>query len=221
MQHPGLVEKIMEKAMPEMRTRLSVKCRLGYASQEEIFELMPVFNRFELTEIIIHARLGIQVYKGNVDMASFAALQDSTGLPLVYNGDVFEKNDIAAFQQITGPVDRWMIGRGLLVDPFLPGDIKNRVTATAYERKTVIRKFMDDLYYGYRKSLNDRLHTIHILKELWEYLAFGFDHPREVFNTVKKTTTFDQYEDAVHEIFDRYVWLGAEGRQFRSSMFQE
>ncbi len=218
LQHPNLVDEILEKSFPFIQNKLSVKCRLGYESSEEIMALMPVFNKYPLSEIIIHARLGVQIYKGDVNVDSFNAARALSKLPIVYNGDVFEKKDIGTFENQIGQNTLWMIGRGLLVDPFLPGDIKGLVEADLMERKKCIRKFIDDLYYHYRKSQNDRLHAIHLLKELWEYMAFGFNNPKKVFNTVKKTKTFDEYEEAVNAIFDRFEWLGANAGQFTSSM---
>ena len=179
---------------------------------------MPVFNKYPLSEIIIHARLGVQIYRGDVNIGSFKSAIAISKLPVVYNGDVFEKKDIELFESQIGQIKLWMIGRGLLVDPFLPGDIKGLVEADLMERKLLIRKFMDDLYYHYRKFLNDRLHSIHLMKELWEYQAFGFDNPKKVFDTVKKAKTFDEYEESVNEIFDSFEWLGADAKQFTSSL---
>ena len=215
--HPDLVATILEKAIPEMPIHFSIKCRLGYESTREIVDLMKVFNSFPLSEVIIHARLGVQIYKGNVDLEAFKTALELANHPVVYNGDVFEKQDVATYQASFGDIHLWMIGRGLLVDPFLPGDIKN-LTDEIVDRKSKIRKFVDDLYYAYRKDLNDRLHAIHILKELWEYQAFGFNNPRKVFDCVKKTKSFDAYEDAVNEIFEKYDWVGSEGRLFNASL---
>ena len=179
---------------------------------------MPVFNKHPLFEIIIHARLGVQIYDGEVNTGAFKAAREISNLPIVYNGDVFEKKDIDRFSDQFGKTDLWMIGRGLLVDPFLPGDIKGMVQEGPAGRKSGIRKFMDDLYYQYRKALNDRLHSIHLLKELWEYQAFGFNKPKKVFDIVKKSKTFDEYEDAINIIFEDYEWLGAKANQFNSSL---
>lgn len=216
--YPDMVDEILEKSTPLLSNKLSIKCRLGYESSDEIMTLMPVFNKYPLSEIIIHARLGVQIYDGEVNIDAFKAVLDLSKLPIVYNGDIFEEKDIEQFKKQFRQVNHWMIGRGLLVDPYLPGDIKGMVQANLKERENGLRKFIDDLYYQYRKALNDRLHSMHLLKELWEYQAFGFNEPKKVFDTVKKSKTFDEYEDAVNIIFKNYSWLGAEARQFNSSL---
>ncbi len=218
MMYPDLVADILAKIRSQLKLRLSIKCRLGYESPEEILKMMPVFNQFPVSELIIHARIGKQLYSGNIDTDSFIKARELSGHPVVYNGDIFVKKDMDRFTSLFGPVEGWMIGRGLLVDPFLPGDIKCLTSAGENERKILIRRFVEDLYYAYRKTMNDRLHAIHIMKELWEYLAFGFDHPGKVFDGIKKTNTFDSYEEAVTKIFQNHDWKGAREGIFNSGL---
>lgn len=215
MQHPNLVQKILGKVMPSAPLNFSIKCRLGYESSEEIFEMLHVFNQFPLSELIIHARIGRQLYKGDVDMQTFEKVTDQTKHRVVYNGDIFDENDFKKFHTRHPDLETLMIGRGLLVDPFLPADIKGTsLTNDLLERKIYVRKFIDDLYFQYRKKLNDRLHAINLMKEIWGYMAFSFNSSGKVFGLVKKTKSFEEYEDAVNLIFDKYDWLGATSRQF-------
>jgi tRNA-dihydrouridine synthase B len=212
--YPELVADILGIIRSELPLRLSVKCRLGYESPDEIFAMMPVFNEFPLSELIIHARIGKQLYKGDIDTDAFIKAREMSDHPVVYNGDILLQKDVDRFTPLVGPVKGWMIGRGLLVDPFLPGDIKRLTIAGQNERKFLIRRFVEDLYYEYRKNMHDSLHAIHIMKELWEYLAFGFDHPKKVFDGIKKTNSFDDYEDAVGKIFKDHAWNGAQSGNF-------
>lgn len=213
---PEMVDDILENVIPRIPIKISIKCRLGYESPGEIKALVPVFNKFPLSEIIIHARLGKQVYKGDVDIETFKTTLTSSKLPVVYNGDIFSVKDFRNLLLHLADVTTFMIGRGLLVDPMLPEDIKSEETEILYDKTPIIRKFVDDLYYGYRKNLHDRIHAINMMKELWEYMAWSFENPQKVFSLVKKTKSFDEYEDAVNKIFEEYSWLGSAGRQFNS-----
>jgi tRNA-dihydrouridine synthase len=218
MQHHDLVQQILEKVMPSAPLKFSIKCRLGYESPEEIMEMLNVFNRFPLSELIIHARIGRQLYKGEVDMQTFKKVTDQTKLPVVYNGDIFDVNDFEKFHACHPGLETLMIGRGLLIDPFLPADIKgSNISGDLLERKSYVRKFINDLYFQYRKKLNDRLHTINLMKEIWGYMAFSLNSPKKVFGLVKKTKSFEEYEDAINSIFEKHDWLGAKSRQFDAS----
>jgi len=204
--YPGMVKNILEDLMPVMPVSFSVKCRLGYYDPAEILDLVPLFNQFGISELVIHARIGKQLYKGGVLDDEFARALKLSTVPVVYNGDIFTVQDFqkAAFR-FPG-INTWMIGRGILMDPFLPEDIKG-IDRTG-DRKPIVRKFVDDLYYAYRKRMNDRLQAINVMKELWGYLSQSFDDPLKTFNSVKKTKTFDDYEDAVNRIFKQFEWQG-------------
>ena len=215
--YPELVNEILENVIPRLPVKISVKCRLGYESPAEIGKLMPVFNKFPLSEIIVHARLGKQVYKGDVDIETFKTILTVSKRPVVYNGDIFSVKDFRNLLLPLPDATTFMIGRGLLVDPTLPEDIKSGETKIPYDKTPIIRKFTDDLYYAYRKNLNDRIHAINMMKELWEYMAWSFENPQKVFSLVKKTKSFDEYEDAVKRVFDEYKWLGSEASQFNSN----
>jgi tRNA-dihydrouridine synthase len=136
---------------------------------------------------------------------------------VVYNGDIFTAQDYRKMSNRFKMVSSWMIGRGLLIDPFLPGDIKKISLPTNNEREARVRQFVEDLYLLYRKSKNDNLHAISVMKELWSNLAYSFDKPVKVFNFIKKTKSFDAYENAVKMVFNDFEWVGADGKKFRKN----
>lgn len=219
MPHPELVKQVLEKVLFKAPVKFSIKCRLGYESPDEFFDMISVLNQFPISEVIIHARIGRQLYKGDVDLQTFKEAANQALKPIVYNGDIFDKTDFEKFNSKFAEINTLMIGRGLLIDPFLPSDIKgNNYVNDLSERKLLVRKYIDDLYFQYRKKLNDRLHSLNLLKEIWGYLAYSFDKPGKVFGLVKKVKSFEEYEDALNSIFEKYNWLGAQSKQFDALM---
>ena len=214
--HPEMVEEILSSLMPKILTNLSVKCRLGYHAPTEIESLIPLFNQYNISELTVHARLGIQLYKGAVDWDSLARVVDLVQIPLVYNGDIFSSEDYQTFSSQFPQISRVMIGRGLLTDPFLPAKIKGHSVPGLEDQKILVKKFMEDLYLSYRKHLNDRLNVIGIMKELWANLACGFENPGKVFGSIKKCHTFDEYETFVAHVFDEYQWVGSEAQLLKT-----
>ncbi len=212
--HPKMVAEILSRVQGHLPVQLSVKCRLGYHTPDEIFKLIPVFNQFDISELIIHARVGKQLYKGDVDENTFKKCMDLTEVPLAYNGDIFSVKDMENFGVQFPSVHHWMIGRGLLIDPFLPGDIKD--SADSFEdRKAITEKFVTDLYLAYRKRMNDRLQAINVMKELWGFLCYSFSEPDKVFSRIKKCKSFDAYEQAVSDVFKNHVWMGSAAEQYK------
>lgn len=205
---PEMVDEILGKVMPSVNLDFSIKCRLGYFSPDEIEKLMPVFNRFNISELTIHARIGKQLYSGEVDMDSFTKAMAISEIPVVYNGDIFSVKSFNSISSRFPSLLSFMIGRGLLMDPFLPADIKRIELQGIDDRKTLIRKFVDNLYYAYRKDKNDNLHVIGTMKEFWSHLSCSFNMPGKVFGLIKKTKSFDAYEIAVNQVFEKFNWIG-------------
>ncbi len=213
--YPEMVDDILLKVMPEISIDLSIKCRLGYFSDNEIHKLIEVYNKHKISELTVHARIGKQLYKGDVNTKSFLSAAQASKITIVYNGDIFTTEGFKAFKSEFLIIDKWMIGRGLLMDPFLPEDIKTPSAKESVHRSDIIYHFITDLYLAYRKKTNNGLQTLSVLKELWRYMAQSFSNPNDVFNRIKKVKTFGEYEDAVYLIFKDFRWMGSRDDMIR------
>lgn len=204
--YPDMIRKILDETLSKLPLKLSIKCRLGYAQPEEILALIPVFNSCPISELIIHARIGHQLYKGEVNLQAFEKARAQSQHPIVYNGDIFSVTDFQKMINRFPKINLWMLGRGVLTDPFLPASIKGSPQPEDYRH--TLRKYVDDMYFGYLQKMNGRLQSLNVLKEFWSYLSLSFDNPVKVFGKIKKCTSFDAYEDAVNGIFEKYSWVG-------------
>lgn len=208
--YPEMVNEILENIMPQLDINFSIKCRLGYFSEDEILNVIDVFNSFKIYELTIHARIGKQLYTGDVRLDAFKRALGKSNTEIVYNGDIFSKMDFEKFDDDFKSIHKWMIGRGMLRDPFLPAIIKGFEVPHLKEQPIIINKFVTDLYLAYRKKTNDRLHAISVMKELWGFMSLSFDNPQKVFNNIKRTKSFDEYEEAVAATFRNFQWLGSD-----------
>ncbi len=208
MPFPDEIDDILQKVMPTAGIRFSVKCRLGYHDSKEILELAPIFNHHKISELTLHARIGKQLYSGTPDLLSFRKALSLLTIPVVYNGDICTLADYRKLEKELPEVNTWMIGRGVLSNPFLPASIK--CIPLEADQTKMIQLFIQDLYLTYRRKMNDRLTVLSVLKEYWEYLAQGFDQPHKIFKNIKKTRTFEEYESKVTQNFENYVWLGSQ-----------
>jgi len=217
--YPELVNEILEKVIPNIDINFSIKCRLGYFEETEILELMDVFNSYNIHELTIHARIGKQLYAGEVRIEALKKAILKSELDIVYNGDIFTSAD---FDNTRNNIElnNWMIGRGLLVDPFLPTKIKNMVVPELSEQKEIIYKFITDLYLAYRKKGNNKPQSIGVVKELWGFMAYSFSNPQKVFNAIKKAKSFDDYEEIVAAIFRNYDWVGSDAGLYKKHLIK-
>jgi len=98
-------------------------------------KLIPVLNKYPLSEVIIHPRTAEQMYGGAVDLGAFEVAYNELKLPVCYNGDI---NDLAFFQTVQNhfpEIERYMLGRGLLAIPFLCEEIKESFTQSRKDTK--------------------------------------------------------------------------------------
>lgn len=199
--YPEMIEDFLEKAVPSLPNRLSIKARLGRKQRDEILKLILIFNRYPLEEIIIHPRTGTQMYDGEPDLDMFEKCLGLSGHPIVYNGDI---NDLATFKTLSGrfkTINLWMIGRGALADPFLPSVItagKDDFTG----KVETFRHFYEDLFDQYRQVFSGPGHLLARMKGFWTYFSKSFKNSRRIEKKIHRTQKLQRYLEIVDRFFD-------------------
>jgi len=122
------INQILERVHNETDITVSMKMRMGYENPTEILDVFPILEKYPIKNIAIHARIGKQLYKGGVDLDSFQRCLDVSKHKLYYNGDITSVAKFKMLQERFPSIDHFMIGRGLIADPFLPNMIKNDTT---------------------------------------------------------------------------------------------
>ena len=74
--------------------RISVKTRLGTDSTEEAEELVRIYNRYPISELIVHPRCQKDLYRGTPDLEAFLLVWQKSTNPVVYNGDITVPADV-------------------------------------------------------------------------------------------------------------------------------
>lgn len=206
--HPQKIEAFLEATLPAIPNRLSIKARLGRKKTDDILPLLGIFNRYPLDEVIIHPRTGQQMYDGEPNLDMFEKCLDVSAHSLVYNGDI---NDLATFKlysQRFKTVDRWMIGRGALINPFLPAAIRNgRDNVT--DKVKAFKAFYDELFAQYRREFSGPGHLLDRMKGYWTYFSQAFKDGRKIKKKIHRTRKLDRYVDIVERFFEEEAfWNG-------------
>ena len=194
------IEQILHKVQNESDIIVSMKMRLGYDTTEEILDVLPILEKYSVKNVAIHARLGKQLYKGGVHLDAFQTCVDQSKVKLYYNGDITSVAKFHEMQTRFPTIDHWMIGRGLIADPFLPSMIKNNTTEYPKNKMELFSEFHETLYAGYSESLSGSTHILLKMHHLWEYFSVIFSNPHKVHKKIKKAKSIRNYEAAVAEI---------------------
>lgn len=174
--------------------RLSVKTRLGMEDPADFECLLEVYNRFPLSELIVHPRVRTDLYKRPTRPEYAALALRESRAPVCYNGDLFSRADVDALAGRFAGLQRAMLGRGLLASPGL-------LTGDADAAR--LRAFHDALLEGYARQLSGEQNVLYRLKELWFYLRYSFISPEKYFKRIKKSGSLREYLAVIDELFER------------------
>ncbi|MDP5105014.1 MAG: tRNA-dihydrouridine synthase family protein [Polaribacter sp.] len=195
------IDRILHKVHNESDIIVSMKMRMGYETPEEILDVLPILDTYPLKNIAIHARIGKQLYKGGTNLEAFQKCLDHSKHKMYYNGDI---TSVAAYKKLKTRfplIDHWMIGRGLIADPFLPSMIKADTTEYPKNRFDIFNEFHDRIYREYDASLSGPTPIKMKMLGFWEYFSQSFANPQKTFKKIKKAGNPKNYALAVDEIF--------------------
>lgn len=195
--NPTRINEVLHKAHNESDIVVSMKMRMGYANATEILDAFPVLDKYPLKNIAIHARIGKQLYNGPVDLDAFEKCISSTKHKLYYNGDITSVESFKKIQNRFPTIDHFMIGRGLIADPFLPNMIKNDTKAYPKNRWEIFSEFHDRIYQQYDEYLSGPTPIKMKMLGFWEFFSQSFPNPQKTYKAIKKASTPKKYQETV------------------------
>ncbi len=206
---PDHIDAFLQRVGPGTNMQLSIKMRLGYENSSEILGVLPVLEKYPLSYIAIHPRIGKQLYKGEVDLGAFEACLSQSSHTIFYNGDITSVRRYRELKDRFPGIRHWMIGRGLLADPFLPSMIKADDAEYPENRYEVLRAFHDKLFASYEKALSGPKHLLIKMYSFWEYLIASFPFSKKGLKRIRKAQTLKRYKEVVDELFKEETshWL--------------
>jgi tRNA-dihydrouridine synthase len=198
LEHPDLIDRMLEGALPTCPLAVSVKLRLGRKSADEMRAVLKVLNRYPITELILHPRTGVQMYTGEADLEAFEEFLSRSLRPVAYNGDILTRSDWLARADRFPSVKHWMLGRGALRDPFLASEIRGD-PPDAPTRRASLKRFHDAYFEAQERRFGRGKQTLDIMKALWTYLAWSLPEPEEFLIKVRRVKDVERYETLAAE----------------------
>jgi len=176
---------------------ISVKTRLGMEAPEEFAAILEIFQKYPISELIIHPRVRKDLYRHPVRPAYFEQALAVWNGPISYNGGIVTASDYEQIAARYPQVRAIMLGQGLVSDPFLAG----RIRSGSGSDREVLREFHDRLLEGYTEQFGNRSNAVKRMKELWFYLIRLFDGSEKHGKKLLKARTPEEYQAVVQSIF--------------------
>jgi len=199
------IENILKESLSNIPVKVSIKMRLGLEDETDILKIIPILNKFPVSEVIIHPRTGKQMYKGHINTDVFEECLSLTDHKICYNGDINNLDDYDLLKSRFNTVNSWMLGRGLVSNPFLAAQIKG--DEIQENKMKVFKKFHDELAQQYLNKLSGASHLLNKMRVYWEYFALSFSNSHKVYKRVKKATSIEKYNLAVEKNCNEESWI--------------
>ncbi len=164
--------------------KISIKTRIGKDSPEEFYELIKIYNKYPIEELIIHPRTQKDFYGNEPNLDVFKDALSLSSNPICYNGDIFTVSDYNRLIKTFPKVKTIMLGRGILANPGLINEIKNNTAI----HKEVLKEFHDEILNKYIELYNEDRNALFRMKELWGYMIYIFSNNKKYAKKIKKGT---------------------------------
>lgn len=181
-----LLEKLLYEIFEKKSTSISVKSRIGYCTTEEFYDLIEIFNKYDMKELIIHPRLQNEYYNGVPHFDIYKEAEKLSKNPLIYNGNIFSEKD---FEKVSDEFDEngitkgVMMGRGLVGNPFLADEISQNTVPD----KKLLLDFLEELTDAYADFMSGDLPVLFKMKEIWGMICSDESNYENIFEFDSKT----------------------------------
>ena len=177
--------------------KISIKTRIGKDSPEEFYELIKIYNKYPLEELIIHPRIQKDFYGNKPNLQVFKDALSLSNNQVCYNGDIFTKDDNNELIKTFPEVKTVMLGRGIIANPGLMNEIENNT----FIDKEVLKDFHDEILNKYIELYDEDRNAIYRMKELWGYMIHIFSDNKKYAKKIKKLQKLSDYNEVVLSLF--------------------
>jgi len=215
--YPDELDAFLSEVYEKCPMKISIKTRIGLEDEKEWENLLSIYEKYPMEELIIHPRLRTDYYKAPIHMDAFAKAVEQIKVPICYNGEINSVEDVERIKEQFPRIERIMIGRGVLRYPHLFLQIREAVAKengqndvleqtgamkmSQEELKKRIRTFHDELLEEYRVIMSGDRNALFKMKEIWTYMGESFEGADKCLKKIKKANHISDYKIAVNELF--------------------
>ena len=200
------LDKFLDEIYKIDDMKISIKTRLGKDRAEEFYEIINIYNKYPLEELIIHPRTREDFYGNKPNLDVFKDALSLSKHSICYNGDIFTLEDYTNFTEKFESVNKVMIGRGILANPGLINEIKYDENLN----KEVLMMFQEEIFNKYIEVFKEDKNAIYKMKELWGYMIHIFSDNKKYLKKIKKAQKANDLKEAVSNLLnERDIIKGA------------
>lgn len=196
LQNPDAMDEFFYEIFSKSELKISVKTRIGYTSGDEMERLIKVYNKYPLTQLIIHPRTRQEFYKGQPDIKVFFEAYNISKNKVCYNGDIYSAGDYDNIVNRFPELEGVMIGRGAIKNPAIFREIKCGEPLKTAE----LIEFSKRLTDAYFELLQSEVFTLYKMKEIWAYTMQNFPEEKKIAKSIKKASRISEFIAAIGQL---------------------
>lgn len=166
LQDPAALNNIMsaiKNTIPE-DIHMSAKIRLGYEDESLLFENVAAIEAAGTQSLTVHGRTKKDGYKPPARWEKIREINKKSTMEVIANGDIINTTSLQRCLEET-QCHHFMIGRGVLTNPFVFQDIKNELAGVkiqdhTHELEALLKRYINILQIHY-----DEVATLGRLKQ--------------------------------------------------------
>lgn len=177
---------------------VSVKTRIGFGSPEEWEQLLNMYAQYPLKRLIIHPRTCRERYApGTIHRECWQMAREIYHGEMVFNGDLFSKEDIQSFQKDDPLLSGVMLGRGLVANPALARETLGGEPITKEEIVRFHAVLTDEMLKMYQPNI-----VFMKMRVVMKHLACCFDETKKLEKQIRKSRTLEELLAVDRQLFD-------------------
>ncbi|MBO4380677.1 MAG: tRNA-dihydrouridine synthase [Clostridia bacterium] len=150
MNNPALITELVQAVREGSGKPVTCKMRAGVEMGKPIaVECALAAEKGGAAAVTIHPRYREQFYSGTADHSITRAVKEAVRIPVIANGDIYDKTSLERVRQETG-ADGFMLARGALGRPYIFAELDGRPyeysrRAAILEHIGILREYFPDL----------------------------------------------------------------------------
>jgi tRNA-dihydrouridine synthase len=197
---PASVDAILGALRDAVKTRFSVKTRIGFDSAGVFDELLPIFARHSLDLLTVHGRTVKELYRSEVHYEFIARAVAAVRCPVLANGNIYSASKGAEVLRQTG-ARGLMMGRGAILNPWLFRQFRQhqRGEPVFVPTGADVLAYVRALYDAACSLAVREASQVQRMKKFMNYLGVGIEPTGQFLHKIRRATTRTGFFDACEE----------------------
>lgn len=176
---------------------VTAKIRLGFNDRSGYVENAQAIYEAGANELTVHARSKVDGYRPPAYWESIAEIREAVPIPVIANGEIWSLEDFERCKALSGCSD-FMLGRGLLAQPDLARQIKNKQGLEPSLNWEALSQTLLSFFYQTADNYPSK-YMGNRLKQWLHYLQRQYPQAKTLFTTIKAYRDKEQISTAIKE----------------------